>query len=191
MSDAANSSEAYSVATGCTVRFKDPTNDLLEEARKFMFQTAVSSSNSSDIQHVSSAETASHPVYQSHYEFLAIAVVLTVLAIFLVSATFGGYWHLGRPMTMSPVELAKAFNAPLLRNEDSNAKGTALVSKVGDRAIRYGVVISDFERDEVAKNYSHVTTSMFNTDVHQQNMRLEIADETVVGIPQRGWKFSG
>lgn len=156
-----------------------------------MFQTAVSSQNNSDIQHVSSSESATHPVYQSHYEFLAIALALTILAILFVTATFRGYWHLGRTMTMSPIELAKAFNAPLLSNEDSNAEVEGLVSKVGDKAVRYGVVTSGFERGDATKNYSRVTASGFDTDTSRQNMRLEIADEGVVGVPERGWKFSG
>jgi hypothetical protein len=115
----------------CAIRFRDPTKDLLQEARKFMFQTAVLSANSSDTQLVSATQSATHAINKSHYQFLAAAICVTLLAIFLVFITFHGYWYLGRPVTMSPIELAKAINAPLLRSEDSNAKVETLVRRVG------------------------------------------------------------
>ena len=41
---------------------------------------------------------------------------------------------------MSPVEIAKAFDASLLRGRNSNADIDALIKEVGGRSVRYGSV---------------------------------------------------
>ncbi|MCJ1340724.1 hypothetical protein MMC09_006020 [Bachmanniomyces sp. S44760] len=123
--------------SNCTLRFSNPMNDLVNSARELMFRTAVGAANSSNIQHISARQVASHPIYQSEYLFLGLATAITAFAVSIVTLTFNGYWRLGRPVTMSPVETAKAFNAPIWRNKDSNAKTKALLKEVGSRSVRY------------------------------------------------------
>ncbi|KAF3484459.1 uncharacterized protein GIQ15_03783 [Arthroderma uncinatum] len=167
----------------CHLHFQDPTQQLLQEARQFMFRTAVAAANSSDIQQVMSREIATRPVYQSHWQFLGIALLVTALAIIAVTLTFHGFWHLGRRVTMSPIELAKAFDSPLLNCEDSNAVVGTLVERIGERTVRYGIV-----SDEVAQGggahmngegYSHVNNAF----------QLKIADVGCVSPPQKGSIF--
>jgi hypothetical protein len=45
-----------------------------------------------------------------------------------------------RAVSMSPLETAKASNAPLLENADSKADVKALMTLVGQRSVRYGAV---------------------------------------------------
>lgn len=48
-------------------------------------------------------------------------LVIIFLAVFGVLPVPLGWWHLGRQVILSPVELAEAFNATLLEIADSNA----------------------------------------------------------------------
>jgi hypothetical protein len=133
----------------CKVKFRDPTDYLLKQAREFMFRTAVgtASGNSSDIQTAIVQQRQSVGIYRSHYIFLGLAAGISLAAVLIVFATFHGYWRLGRSMTLSPVELAKAFNAPLLAFEDSNAEVNELVAAAGAKPVRYGLVQADASED--------------------------------------------
>ena len=54
-------------------------------------------------------------------------------------ALFNGWWHLGRDLTLSPAELANAFEAPLLAQADSNATADDLLRSFGRDRVQYGV----------------------------------------------------
>lgn len=76
-------------------------------------------------------------MYRAHYGFLAGAVALTVITVLVVLATLNGFWRLGRAVSLSPVEIAKAFGAPLLVSEHSNAKADELVKSAGTMPVQY------------------------------------------------------
>ncbi|KAF7507373.1 hypothetical protein GJ744_010690 [Endocarpon pusillum] len=180
----------------CAVMFGDPTNDILASARELMFRTAIAAAttNSSiQAQSVPASQIASRAVYASHYHFLAIATLVTAVAVLLVLVTFHGYWHLGRRTTMSPVETAKAFNAPLLRNADSNAEVEVLVKELGPYDVRYGAVGCGPGGEvsaTAAKEFSQVTTTLLASDAPHQ-MRLEFNNQALTQLPRKGWRFSG
>jgi hypothetical protein len=46
--------------------------------------------------------------------------ILTFLSIIAIGATFYGWWELGRPFSMDPLELPSAFEAPLLKGADED-----------------------------------------------------------------------
>jgi hypothetical protein len=165
--------------------FNDPTDDLVANARELMFRTAVAAANSSDIQSVPAAQTATFAVYQSHYLYLILANVFTVLAIITVLPTFLGYWHLGRKVSMSPIEIAKAFNAPLLKGGNSNADSSQLVKDLGNLAVRYGAVSTGVEMGDAKATKQGVSASQ----AELSGWRLQMADE--VTQPQKGWVFVG
>jgi len=54
-----------------------------------------------------------------------------------------GWWRLGRQVSLSPIEISRAFGAPeLLVGSASNSDVGELISNVGERGIRYGEVVS-------------------------------------------------
>lgn len=75
--------------------------------------------------------------------------MVTVLATIWVAIVFLSLWQLGRDMSMSPIEIAKAFAAPSLATAtDSNASVETLLQEVGNLKVRYGAVWdaeNDFE----------------------------------------------
>ncbi|KAK5701879.1 hypothetical protein LTR97_004697 [Elasticomyces elasticus] len=159
----------------CNITFADPIQNLLAQARELMFRTALAFGNATTVETVSGMTDRTSNVYQSHYAFLAAAVALTVASILVVLATFHGFWELGRVVSMSPVEIVKAFNAPLLAAEDSNADAKELVEAAGTRPVRYRLVANAPGSKEGRSDSEGSVPDTEGTDMH-----LEICDLRVV-----------
>ena len=75
------------------VKFNDPTPYLLGQARELMFRTALAQGNSTTIETAQGAsQVRTAGVYVSHYEFLGVAVAISLIAVGIVIATYSGYW---------------------------------------------------------------------------------------------------
>jgi hypothetical protein len=75
----------------------------------------------------------------SNHAFLAGGVAVMLVVVIGVMPLFYGFWDLGRDVTLSPIETAKAFGAPVLDMEgvQSNATATAIAkSKAGRLLVR-------------------------------------------------------
>ncbi|ETN44487.1 uncharacterized protein HMPREF1541_10157 [Cyphellophora europaea CBS 101466] len=127
------------IGSSCDLYFRDPITELLAGARDLMFRLGVAAINSTmPSQSVMAESSEKRAVFRTNYAYLGGAVGITIVALLLAAALFKGYSTLGRPMTMSPVELAKAFDAPLLKGADSNAEMKALIELMGTRSVMYG-----------------------------------------------------
>ncbi|KAJ9614090.1 hypothetical protein H2200_002226 [Cladophialophora chaetospira] len=184
-------------ASSCGITFANPLDDLLASARDLMFRTSIAATNSSTpVQSLPANEQQQRAVFRSSYPYLAGALGVTVVAIALVLCIFSGYRQLGRKVTMSPLELAKAFNAPTLLGHDSNATVSELLQELGHRGIRYGAVAVD-ERTEADAAPSPFVGSKYASFaigdyVPDSRMRLELAStQQHVYEPRKGWTFVG
>lgn len=54
------------------------------------------------------------------------------VCLVVVASTFYEWWKIGRPITMSPIEIAKAFNAPVLKADGVYGDLDRLLPIVGD-----------------------------------------------------------
>lgn len=61
-------------------------------------------------------------VFRSGYGFMAAALALTGTAMVMVVGLFKVYHALGRLVSLSPVNITTAFDAPLLKDADNNAE---------------------------------------------------------------------
>lgn len=77
-------------------------------------------------------------IYQSNYKLMAAAVVINFLGLVSILPVYYGWWELGRKTSLSPLETAKAFGAPLLRDVDDNATAEQILKRVGQRRVKYG-----------------------------------------------------
>lgn len=169
----------------CHLRFRDPFDYIMNKTRELMFRKALADANSSDIQAITVDVQMSTNVYETEYIFLVIAAAITLLAMAFVSATFYGYWELGRNVSMSPLEIARAFNAPLLAMEDSNSDIKGLVNSIGHKPVRYGVIAQRTGRVSLSGLKDRST-------IRQRGMQsayLGIAERGVVQAPQAGQHF--
>lgn len=95
------------------------------------------------MQTVNMSQKRTIQVYVSNYAFLVAGVAVMLLAVIGVMPLFYGFWDLGRDVTLSPIETAKAFGAPVLDTEgvSSNATATAIAkSETGRLLVQYGEV---------------------------------------------------
>jgi hypothetical protein len=130
--DHANFSDVDNSASAWISTFRDPTFDSLSFLREVSFHVAVLPMvNMTEdtreqwaplAQPVDIQQTTTQIVYESQYNLLIIAVTVTLIAAVTVFNILWGWWHLGRDVSLSPVEIAKAFAAPSLAGVDPNAK---------------------------------------------------------------------
>ncbi|KAK5194271.1 hypothetical protein LTR96_010466 [Exophiala xenobiotica] len=185
------SSIAYAHDVGgqptCDVYFTDPLADFLQGARELIFRTAVATANGSDTQSVVAQASGSHTVYKTSHVFLAIATLVSALAILSVLLTFNGFWRLGRKVSMSPLETAKAFDAPIMKEADSSAPTKALLNQVGGKPVKYGLVndSAGFDREIALPHSDSGFNSISGSDIEMSGRigtgmpagaHLELAD---------------
>lgn len=83
-------------------------------------------------------------VYKGHFAYTVVAMGMTFGTAFVVLSLLSSVWpsH-GRVFSMSPLEIAKAFDAPLLSSFGSNATGKELARDAPAHVrVRYGEAIS-------------------------------------------------
>ncbi|KZF24777.1 hypothetical protein L228DRAFT_281818 [Xylona heveae TC161] len=148
----------------------------------------------------SAVQASNHTVYVSHFKYLAGALVVMSLGILSVLPTFNGFWHIGRHVTLSPIETAKAFNAPILRTKPShsNANMTQLLSLLGKKRVKYGEISHAVTRTTTSSSLSgwgddDQERDEFGTAKVKRNpllrKRLEIAHPRDVVWPREGMKL--
>ncbi|PIB03011.1 hypothetical protein CB0940_11874 [Cercospora beticola] len=166
----------------CSIYFNDPVPAFLEQARQLMFRTALTMTNTSDMQKVQLNQIRTMGVYRAQYAYLGAAVGLSLAAVIVILTMYNGFWLLGRKVSMSPIEIAKAFNADILKNEHPNAEVDELVKEVGSRAVMYGVTQASTSGYapggyEQNKDSGYIQVRSVNQG---QELRLEMADPSKV-----------
>jgi hypothetical protein len=132
--------DSYAIGSSCDLYFRDPMAEMLAGARNLMFRMALAAVNgTTPAQAVTAQQSETRAVFRTSYPYLAGALGITVVALLMAASLYRGYSRLGRAMTMSPVEVAKAFDAPLLRGADSNAEIKGLIKVAGGKGVMYGV----------------------------------------------------
>jgi len=79
-------------------------------------------------------------VFESNYYYLAGALIVMLLAVVVVVPIFYGFWELGRDVSMSPLEIANAFEAPLFHETNSNMTAEDIVKCSGNMVVQYGSI---------------------------------------------------
>ncbi|KAL1877310.1 hypothetical protein Plec18167_005000 [Paecilomyces lecythidis] len=138
-----NTTDAELGSTNMT--WLDPTEDILDAIRELSFRAAVSLSNSTTLQGVRGIEDGLTAIYGVHGSYLAGAIAAIIVGVAAICVLFWGWWRLGRSVSMSPIEIARAFGAPIVQTEDSNADLNDVLKELGSRKIRYGVQTDQYE----------------------------------------------
>jgi hypothetical protein len=150
------------------VTWTDPTDDMISKLTELIFRLAVTTSNqgvSSPIsgktadpagrdervlvpnlaasnrtveQQASVSMVYDDTVYSVQYRWLTAAFALISMTTFSIFLTYWGWWILGRPVSLDPLETARAFDAALLHRADMNSTAGDLFKAVGNMRVRYG-----------------------------------------------------
>jgi hypothetical protein len=171
---------------GMSETFKDPMEDMLDKFREIAFRASVRAGKDRAFvtdaqQSVTYHGTANHSIYITDFRYMIAAAVVSFASIVAISATFYGWWQLGRTATLGPLEIAKAFDAPLLAQVGSNVNlsDNRNLGDVGATKIQYGV-----RADEAA-----YTTQYAGGQMNQQRRRLVIGPAGQVRRPNAGDLF--
>ncbi|KAK5994631.1 hypothetical protein PT974_05113 [Cladobotryum mycophilum] len=132
-------------AVGSTrMTWTDPMPYVLDAVRELTFRTAIAFSNDTFYQPVQGIQQRTVNRYDLRGAYLGGALAIIALGAFSVAWLFNEYWLLGRRVSMSPVEIAKAFQAPMTAGASSNAGVDVILRQVGGREVKYGVVHQKF-----------------------------------------------
>lgn len=169
----------------CESEFRDPTADILSDFNNLMVRSAIIAAGLSNStagqgngvtlnQNITANQTLTLNVFQSDLEWFAGAVIFQVFAVLTIIPVYFGFWKLGLRATMSPLDLAKAFEAPLLKNVNSAAGSRGIVKAMGDVKVRLGQA-TEQRVDDPEKGFVR--------------SRLAIAEADGVVTPQKGTRF--
>lgn len=101
-------------------------------------------------QTVSSTETSRQTIYRSNYAYFGGAITMMLVTTLRIIPLFFGRWRLGRSFSLSPLETAKAFEAPMLDTVGSNSDSSSILREVGHTRFYYGEVMQA-DRDGAGK----------------------------------------
>ncbi len=102
-------------------------------------------------QHVNFTGTQQHTIYRVDWPWLASGIVVSLLGIVALIPLYIGWWELGRPVSLNPLEVANAFGAPLLDTVNSNADRSHIARDVGYKQVRYGSVEEGTEGESLLR----------------------------------------
>lgn len=153
-------------------------------------------------------QSSSEARYKSEYAWLAGALLATMIPTLTVLGMFWGYWQIGRRVTLSPIETAKAMGSPLLISEDGNSTARELVRELGRRRVRYGGVARDAQsgachspgqangfRERQGRPGGDREAWENSVKMRQEEegpmMRLQMRSSDLVVAPLKGWVFAG
>ena len=131
--------------SSCVMTIPDPTTWIVQQLNSLMLRTSISaavSTNAPVTENISGTLSIDTLIYRSHWSFMAAAQVIMFLCVICVLPTYYGFWELGRKVTLGPVEIASAFQAPALQHPAVAGGGEVdmLLKEMGQRKVRYGEV---------------------------------------------------
>ena len=134
-------SDDYIQSLSCSFQWTDPMTDIITDFSQVLFCAAFLGDmyqTDNTTQNFTAIQTQPILVYQSEYKYLAAAAVIICLALISVSVTLWGWWELGRKVSLSPLETAKALGAELFQHSNLPMDGARLAEEMGSRKFRYG-----------------------------------------------------
>jgi len=133
----------------CALKWSSPTDYVLNAMQDFMFRAALRAANGTDSQTFSVRRAKYILVFHSVYGYLAAASTITLFGTFFVLIRLQGQWSLGRTVSLSPLETANAFSAPLMECVRLNKKITVngILQDIGQIPVKHvdGVMVVDDE----------------------------------------------
>ncbi|KAK8071212.1 hypothetical protein PG997_011415 [Apiospora hydei] len=120
---------------------------------------------------------------------LRVALLVTIVATVSVLWTVAGFESLGRPVSLSPLEIANAFGAPMLREGQSgisNMTVKELMEQYGDTRVQY---LTTEEEDRVGGRGGG--TDYLETAASAPSKRLQLCPPERGTSPQPQELFDG
>jgi len=101
--------------------------------------------------------------YKATAAYWAASLAITLLSIAMIIPSLYGWWLLGRKVSLNPIEMAEAFNAPVLQHEDAIHKDADhLLELVGEKKVKYVPVEHEVGEGGVVKKMEIVDVASPN-----------------------------
>ena len=126
------------------------TNFVLNSMQNIMFHVALSGANSKDLQTFAVLRTKPTLVFHSLYGYPAASSAIMLTGLLVTLIMLQGRWILGRSVTLSPLETAKAFYAPIMEHTGHSITADGVLGKVGQMWVKYvdGEMVVQTVREE-------------------------------------------
>jgi hypothetical protein len=121
----------------CALKWSDPTQYILNSMHQFLFLASLRAHNGTDA--LSFTVQRSYPVlvFHSNYRFLAVALTIMLITLIATLLRLWGWWELGRNVSLSPLELAKAFQAPVMQRVGEKSTISEILKVAGNVRVQY------------------------------------------------------
>lgn len=129
--------------------FGDPMDIILDGIREIAFRASLKAGKEEDKnitqadQQVTYTGFVTRNIFVTEYLYLGIAVTINLIGFLAVGSTFWGWWSLGRNFSFNPLEIAKAFDSPLLSTAGSNIPFKKYPDDLKKSKIQYGAISMD------------------------------------------------
>ncbi|KAF2793182.1 hypothetical protein K505DRAFT_306284 [Melanomma pulvis-pyrius CBS 109.77] len=143
----------------CSLTWSDPMQDVLDKMQSLAFRITVDMANSDGSvfaptftgaslenlrkswqQPVAVSGSRRETVYKTNRVFVALGVLISVAGVVAIFPLYTGFWEMGRKVSLNPLEVARAFGAPLMEGMDGNATPEVITIERGGMAVRYGAL---------------------------------------------------
>lgn len=96
----------------------------------------------SAVQYHRQGQSISSLYYTTDWAFGGAAMGVIFFCVLCVLPSYYGFWQLGRKVTLGPIEVAGAFQAPVMQHPAvaTNGEVDQFVKEIGQRKVRYGQV---------------------------------------------------
>lgn len=127
----------------CNLLWFRPTDYIKSALINFMFRAALDAgvghpSLAGNVTQTFSAQRVTPVlVYRANYRYLAASVAVTSIGLLAAMILLWGWWELGRPVSLSPLETAKAFGAPLLQETAHRREAGEILASTGEANVHY------------------------------------------------------
>ncbi|KAF2735724.1 hypothetical protein EJ04DRAFT_575877 [Polyplosphaeria fusca] len=135
-----NSSTSQNVKDKCPLRWKSPTDDLIQYALDIAFRAAldVGGQNDNLKQNFTAVWRGKELWHFTDFTFLGIAVGVMGLGVALAMSLLWGWGELKRHVTLSPLETGKAFGAPILLTAGPEREANSINKEIGHERVAHG-----------------------------------------------------
>jgi hypothetical protein len=95
-------------------------------------------------QTIETAVTGIVEQYRTSFAYVGGALAATLITVLFVLPVYWGFWQLGRKVTLGPLEISHAFNAPIIapdKTKNHHGDFDEVLNEVGKRRVQYGQLV--------------------------------------------------
>jgi hypothetical protein len=126
-----------------------------------------------------------HTVYKTNALILGIGVGLMVVAVLAIMPLYWGFWRLGRKVSMSPLEVAKAMHYSTITDPQTGAAEAYSVLDVRGHPDRLPQFSSNFPADQLVKLLGK--TKVKYGEVAPNISGMGLSEHTATA--RKGWRY--